>query len=484
MTGLLLIRDLAIVLIIAGAIAWFCQRLGLSVVVGYLAAGAVIGPHTPPFALVNDLDRVQTLAQMGLVFLIFSIGLSLSLSRLKRLGLSIILATAIGAIVVLNGGRFFGWALGWNATASLFLAAMLMVSSSAIISKVLDELNLTHERPGQMALGTTVLEDVVAILMLTLLTSWIRFGGDAPPSLIPTLGTLGASVVFLVLLSMLIVPKLLSRVSQGPMSEIRTLLVAGLALLLAWLSVRAGYSLALGAFILGAIVGSTRYKADIERVFEGLDQVFGAVFFVAVGMLVDFRMLLDAWPLVLGMTAMALLLRPLACALGFLAVGNTSRDSIQAGLMLTPLGEFSFIIAQLGVESGAIPKSAYPVAVGASLLTSLASPLIARHAESLSRRMVQAEPRLVRAWVAFYHDFLVRLRTRQSSNVLWRLTHRRVLQVGVHMLFVSALLLLAKPLYAQMTQRWAADWTLAHTIPFLFWSGFGVLLLGPLIALW
>ena len=144
MEGILLIRDLAVVLVTAGIAAWVCQRLGLSAVVGYLVAGAVIGPFTPPFAFVTDLDRVQTLAQIGLVFLIFSIGLNLSLSRLKRLGISTVVATVIGAILVMNGCRIFGWAMGWTTTASLFLASMLMVSSSAIISKVLAELNLTH----------------------------------------------------------------------------------------------------------------------------------------------------------------------------------------------------------------------------------------------------------------------------------------------------------------------------------------------------
>ena len=270
--GLLLIRDLAVVLVIAGASAWLCQRLGLSAIVGYLVAGAIIGPNTPPFALVSDADRVQTLAQLGLVFLVFSIGLNLSLSRLKRLGLSVIVATLIGAVVVLNGGRLFGWALGWTVTASLFLAAMLMVSSSAIISKVLEELNLTHERAGQLALGVTVLEDVVAIMMLTLLTSLAQFGGAQPPPLAPTLGALAAFIVFIALMSLLIMPKLLARLSRSALPETRTLIVGGLLLSLAWLAVRMGYSLALGAFVFGAIIGSTRYKDDIERVFRGVPQ--------------------------------------------------------------------------------------------------------------------------------------------------------------------------------------------------------------------
>jgi CPA2 family monovalent cation:H+ antiporter-2 len=482
--GFFLIQDLAVVLVTAGAVAWLCQRLGLSAIVGYLVAGAVIGPNTPPFALVADQDRVQTLAQLGLVFLVFSIGLNLSISRLQRLGLSIIIATIIGAMLVLNGGRLCGLALGWSGTAGLFLAAMLMVSSSAIISKVLEELNQTHERAGQLALGMTVLEDVVAITMLTLLTSLIQFGGAQAPPVLPTLGALSAFIVFIALLSLLIVPKLLARLNRNALPEIRTLIVGGLLLLLAWLAVKVGYSLALGAFIFGAIIGSTRYKDDVELVFRGMDQIFGAVFFVAVGMLVDFRVMLDAWPLVLGVTALALVLRPIACSLGFIAVGNTGRESIQAGLIVVPLGEFSFIIAQLGVESGVLPKSMYAVAVGASLLTSLAAPLMARRSEAISERIVGATPAFVGKWIDFYHGWLQRLRGRQTASVLWKLTHKRFLQVGIHMLFVSAALLFATPIYQKIKGSLTNQEFATGVLPFLFWSVFGVLLLGPLIAIW
>lgn len=484
MTGLLFIRDLAVVLLIAGGVAWLCQRLGLSAVVGYLLAGMIIGPHTPPFALVADIDRVQTLAQVGLVFLIFSIGLNLSISRLKRLGLPVIIATVVGAVIVLNGGRLFGWAVGWGGTGSLFLAAMLMVSSSAIIGKVLEELNLTHERAGQLALGVTVLEDVVAITMLTLLTSVAQFGGDAPPALAPALGTLAAFIALLALLSLLVIPGLLARVSRDGQPEIRTLLVGGLLLSLAWLAARAGYSLALGAFLFGAIVGSTQYRVDIQRAFEGLGQTFGAVFFVAIGMLVDIRLLLEAWPLVLGVAALALLLRPIACALGFLAVGNTTRESLQAGLTLTPLGEFSFIIAQLGVSSGHLPQAAYPVAVGASLLTSLASPILARRAEPLSHYIMRAEPPRLRQWLGLYHDWLIRLRGQQPHGSLWKLTNKRLLQIGLYVLAVSALLLLAEPIYGRAIAHLGHLRLPARAIQVMFWGGFGLLLLGPLIAIW
>jgi CPA2 family monovalent cation:H+ antiporter-2 len=189
---------------------------------------------------------------------------------------------------------------------------------------------------------------MIAIAMLTLLASIAQFGGANAVSVLPTLGKLGAFVVFLVFLSLLIVPKLLSRLTRETHPEVRTVVVGGILLTLSWLAVEVGYSLALGAFVFGAIVGSTRFKSDIEGVFEGLRQVFGAVFFVAVGVMVDFKLLAGVWPLAVGVGLLALVLRPLACALGLVAVGNSTRESVQAALAVTPLGEFTFVIAQLG----------------------------------------------------------------------------------------------------------------------------------------
>lgn len=485
MPGLQLIRDLAIVLVIAGGVAWLCQRLHLSVVVGYLVAGAVIGPNTPPFALVADLERVETLAQLGLVFLVFWIGLNLNLNRLRNLGFSVIAATLIAALLVLNASRGLGWALGWSPTASLFLAGMLMVSSSAIIGKVLDELNLVHERPGQLALGMTVLEDAVAVAMLTLLTSLVQLGGGQSSSgWLTALGGLGAFVAALAVLSLLVAPRLLERLSREAAPEVRTLAVAGLLLLVAWGAVRAGYSLALGAFVFGTIMGSTRYQADLARAFDGLHQIFGAVFFVAVGMQVDFRLLATDWPLVGLLTGLAWVLRPVACALGLLAVGNPPREAIQAGLALTPLGEFSFVIAQLGASTGAVSPAVYAAAVGASLVTALAAPTFTRRSERWSEWCVRRLPSRVGAWVEFYHNWLTRLRARTSGSALWRMTSAPLLLATLHVLLVSALLLFAWPVYLRAREALEGGGWAARLLPYWFWGAFGLVLLGPLIALW
>src|SRR5476649_1761110 len=192
MHGLHFIQDLAVVLVVAGVVGWLCQRVGLSVVVGFLAAGILVGPKSPPFSLVHDADSIETLAQVGLVFLMFAIGLRLSLRKMRRLGPALMLATFGGAIVMYYLSRLLGTVLGWNSTQSLFLAGMLMVSSSAIISKILHETGTNHERAGQLAMGVAVLEDVVAVVMLTLLNSLVHLGNGGGTGLGGTVLMLGA----------------------------------------------------------------------------------------------------------------------------------------------------------------------------------------------------------------------------------------------------------------------------------------------------
>ncbi len=484
MTGIDFIRDLAVVLGVAGVVGWLCQRIGLSLVVGYLAAGAIIGPFTPPFQFVTDLDRVQVLAQVGLVFLIFSIGLDLSFARLRRMGFSVIFATVVGAVIVFNGCRLFGAMAGWTHTQSLFLAGMLMVSSSAIISKVLQELNAAHRRDGQLALGITVMEDTVAVVMLTVLSTLVQLGGQQSPSLPQIVGSLTAFIVFLVLSALFFVPRLLLRLSQTGRAEVRMILVLGLLLSLAWLAQKAGYSMALGAFLLGVVVASTPQKVEIERGFEGLRDMFGAVFFVAMGMLVDFRLLVSAWPLVLAVAAFALVLRTVATTIGLVVGGNEIRESIRAGLALTPLGEFSFIAAQMGVAATVIPPAFFPMAVGASLLTTLASPFLMRRSDPISAWVDNHLPLMLREWIAFYQRWLEQMISRQQRSLIWRLSARRLVQISAGMFLISALILFVRPAYTRIQAQLGDDWIFPNGTSILFWAVFGVLVLAPLVAIW
>ena len=194
MHGILFIQDLAVILVVAGIVGWICQRIGLSVVVGFLAAGILVGPGMPYLSLVSDIGGIETLAQIGLVFIMFSIGLRLSLRKLRRLGLPLLAAVFLGAMAMYYLTRLLAASMGWSATEGLFLAGMLMISSSSIIGKVLHETGLNHEKAGQLALGVSVLEDVVAVVMLALLESVVQLGrGGIASGLGTTLLHLGPS---------------------------------------------------------------------------------------------------------------------------------------------------------------------------------------------------------------------------------------------------------------------------------------------------
>lgn len=487
MSGVVFIRDLAVLLLVAGGAAWLCRRAGLSVVVGYLLAGIVVGPHTPPFQLVTDLAQVEMLAEFGLIFLVFSIGLGLGLGRLQRLGLSMVVATVIGALIIFNLTRVFGAVMGLTAMQTHFVAAMLMVSSSAIISKVLEELKATHAKAGQLALGVTVLEDGVAVVMLTLLISVTTMGGGGGfqvSAIWPVLGKLSAFVAFLTVISLLLIPRLLRRLGSEESVEIRNIIVAGVVLGVAWLATQAGYSMALGAFVLGAVIAGTRHKAETEKVFDTLKHLFGSIFFVAIGMLFDFRQLAHAWTMILALVLFVLVCRPLAAALGLLAIGNASRDAYRAGMYLLPIGEFSFIIAQVGVKAEILPDWFHAVAVGLSLATSLIAPVLTRHSGPISEWLAAREPAVVKDWFLLYREWLVELQVRRNASVVWRLAAPRLGQVAVQALAVSALMLFSVPIY-DLTQRWVgSSGLLAEFLPVIFWTTVGALVLAPLIAVW
>jgi CPA2 family monovalent cation:H+ antiporter-2 len=484
MHGIQLIQDLAVILVVAGAVGWICQRLGLSVVVGFLTAGILIGPYTPPFALVTDIGRVDTLAQMGLVFLMFSIGLKLSLRRLQRLGLSLLLAVSSGAAIIFYVTRLAGAVVGFSNRESLFLAAMLMVSSSSVITKVLQETGSTHERAGQLAMGVTVLEDVVAVVMLTLLNSVVQFGGMASKPLGETLGMFGAFVVLAGIGGLLLVPWLLRKLSISAGEELQTLGLAGMLFALAVIAQRAGYSLALGAFLLGTIVAETPHRTQVERTFAGMRDVFTAVFFVAIGMQIDLRLLGHSLGLVLGVAAFTLVVRTGAMTIGLAIIGTPVRDSLRVGLSVTPIGEFSFVIAQLGVMAAVVPETFYPMAVGVSLVTTLVAPFLTKHSARISGLVLARKPQALRVWRATYHTWLEHLQAQQKRNQIWQLSRKRFVQIGVEMLFVTGLLIFSESLLAVVVRWLGPDWLFPQGPVVMFWLVLALVVLAPLLAIW
>ncbi len=493
------IQDLAVIMMAAALAGLLCKRIRLSPIVGYLLAGIVIGPETPLAAwfnvhrgFISDPARVQLFAELGLVFLMFGIGLEFSLKRLRQLGVGVVFAAVIEGFLVFNLARIAGVALGLDRAGTVFFASTLVISSSAVIGKILTDAGRTHEKSSQLAFGVMLSEDIVVIILLTLLGSYVKFGADLdshgagtnPGSLLQTLALFGGFVILLATVGLLIIPRVLRRLSREATAELETIFVAGLLFGLSLMVVKAGYSLALGAFLLGAIIGETPQRGHVERAFAGMRAVFGMMFFVAIGMTIDVSTLPDAIGPLLLMTALALGGRALAAGGALVLLGYDARIAIRTALILTPIGEFSFVIARLGTDYHILPPEYMAAVVGASLLTSVISPLLIRRNDTIAAKLSARRIPLLSRAVELHHRALEVLQRQRESSLLLKLTRKRLIQIGVEVTLVSAVLFFAQPLIAWVVAALGPKILPDVPTAVVCWSGLGVLLLAPLIAIW
>jgi len=447
--GLLLIRDLAVVLLFAAGAGVLFRKFGLSTVVAYLAAGMVVGPNTPPFSLVHDTERIHTLSELGLVFLMFFVGMELSLRRVRQLGVPLLLMTAGTAGAVFWFSQGLAKALGWHGDSGLYLAGMLMVSSSAIITKTLGESGATHERFARRALGMMVLEDIVAVVMLALLATKgaAAHGGEGAPGAAPEefdlgrmLVLMGGFVAIMVVAGILVVPTFLRRVAKVADVDLRVAAVAGVLLGIAYLAASAGYSVALGSFLLGMVVAETNYRERIEKGFTGVKAMFVVVFFVSVGMMVNLRDVVHHWPLVLLLALFSIAVRAAAATLSQLVTGLPLSSAVRTALVVTPIGEFSYIIAQLGVGAGALPSYFFSVAAGASVISAFLAPFLLGSSERIAAAAERVQPRFLARLQEGYRAALDRAGARLDRSPLWVLTRGRLAQVVLELLLFTGIL--------------------------------------------
>ena len=384
MTHTEFLKDLAIIMMIAGLISLLFHRLKQPVVLGYLLAGMIVGPHTPPMPLVTDVATIQTLAELGVVFLLFSLGLEFSLKRLKAVGLTAIVAAITEIVLMIWLGYQIGLAFGWSEMDALFLGAMLSISSTTIIVKALEELGLKRQRFAQLIFGVLIVEDILAIALIALLSGMAMTGEVSVAAVAGTLGKLGIFLVVALLAGLLLVPRLLELVARYKSREMLLITVLGLCFGFCLLVVEIGYSMALGAFVMGAIMAESRQIKQIETLVSPLRDMFSAIFFVTIGMLVDPAVISQYWQPILVVTVVVVLGKVVSCSVGTLVSGTDARTSLKVGMGLAQIGEFSFIIATLGLTLGVTSSFLYPIVVAVSVLTTLLTPYLIRASDPLA----------------------------------------------------------------------------------------------------
>ncbi|HWT71366.1 MAG TPA: cation:proton antiporter, partial [Oxalicibacterium sp.] len=383
MHGADFIQDLAVIMLIAGVVTVLCNRFRQPVVLGYILAGVIIGPHTPPFELIQDDHTIKIVAELGVVFLMFSLGLEFNLKKLSSVGVTAFISALMEIALMTWIGYEIGRYFKWNTMDSLFLGAMLAISSTTIIVKALDELGMKRERFAQLIFGILIVEDILAIGMIALLSGIAMNGSVDAGDVFATVGKLSLFMIVALVLGLLMVPRLLAYVARFESNEMFLIAVLGLCFGFCLLVLQLEYSIALGAFMIGAIMAEARQLHLIERLIAPLRDMFSALFFVGVGLLFDPSVLVEyALPIAL-ITLAVILGKIVACGTGAFLAGNDGRTSMRVGMGLSQIGEFSFIIASLGLTLGVTSKFLYPIVVAVSAITTLLTPYLIKLADPL-----------------------------------------------------------------------------------------------------
>jgi CPA2 family monovalent cation:H+ antiporter-2 len=429
--------NLALVLSVAALTSLLFQRLRQPVVFGYLVAGMIIGPHIP-VPLVADQGMVRTLAELGVILLMFSIGLEFSIKKLLQVGGPAGIAAITETSVMFGLGYLAGQLMGLTSTESLFLGAIVAISSTTIIVKAFAEHGI-RGRVADIVLGILIVEDLIAILLIAILTAVGEGEGMSPRGVVATTLQLALFLAGLVGIGLLTVPRLIRAAVSFERAE--TLLVASMGVCFAasLLALSLGYSVALGAFIAGALVSESGHEKAVEHLVTPVRDLFVAIFFVAVGMQLDPMVIVQYWWLVVALVIVVIGGKVLAVSSGVFLTGAGLRPAVQAGMSLAQIGEFSFIIASIGLATGSTRGFLYPVAVAVSAVTTLTTPALIRSARRVAIKVDARLPGPLQTFVALYGSWMEGLRANPSRPGGRSRTKKLVRVIAIDTLLLAVL---------------------------------------------
>ncbi len=439
-----LISDLCLILGVAAIVTLLFKKMRQPLVLGYVVAGLLVGPHTSLLPSVADLDNIHTWSEIGVIFLLFALGLEFSFRKLAKVGGTAGITAVVEAVGMLTIGYFTGRMMGWSTMDSLFLGGILSVSSTTIIIRVFEELGLKTQGFAVLVFGVLVVEDLVAILLMVLLSTVAVSQQFSGAELLFALGKLGFFLVLWFVGGILLIPTFLNRAKKLMNDEMLLVVSIALCLGMVYLAAQAGFSSALGAFIMGSLLAETVMAEKIEHLIKPVKDLFAAVFFVSVGMLIDPKALAEHWVAVVVITLITIVGKLLTTMAGALLAGQSLKRSIQAGMSLAQIGEFSFIIATLGLTLKVTSSFLYPIAVAVSAVTTFTTPYLIkaspRFAEWVSglipKRMLDSMERYgqqtERATVT--SDWRVLLRAYTMNLVVWGAASLAVILLGSRVL--------------------------------------------------
>lgn len=473
-----LIQDLALILMVAGLVTLLFKKLRQPLVLGYIVAGFLVSPHMPYLMSVVDKADIQTWADIGVMFLLFSLGLDFSFKKILKMGMAPVIAALTIIFCMMALGTGVGTMFGWSRMNCLFLAGMLAMSSTTIIYKALDDLGLRQQRFAGLVMSVLILEDVLAIVMMVMLSTIARGANPDGSMMIESVGKIVFFLVLWFVVGIFLIPPFLRKTRRLMNDETLVVVALGLCCAMAVLSTTVGFSSAFGAFVMGSILAETIEADKITTVVEPVKNLFGAIFFVSVGMLVDPAILVSYAVPILVLVLTILVGQAIFGTMGFMLSGQPLKTAMRCGFSMAQIGEFAFIIASLGLSLRVISDFLYPVVVAVSVITTFLTPYMMKAAIPCYEFM---ERRLPRKWIRrLDHMGAIHHSTQTENNhwrallkaMAWNVVIYSILSVAV----VAIMLSLFLPFMRRLLPGWELHWwangitgilTVAMISPFL-----------------
>ena len=445
-----LVRDLAIILGSAGLFTIISKALKQPLILGYIIAGFLIGPHISFFPGITSEETVHQWSEIGIIFLMFGLGLEFSFKKLLKVGGSALAAAGTKFLGVFVIGYLTGQAMGWSVMESVFLGGLLSMSSTMVVLKSYDDMGLKKKPWSGMVFGTLVVEDLIAILLMVLLSTMAVSNRFAGKEMLFNLGKLAFFLILWFLVGIYVIPTLLKKARKFINDEILLIVSIALCFGMVALAEAVGFSSALGAFVMGSILAETVESEHIDHLVGPIRDLFGAVFFVSVGMMVAPAVIAQNWLTILIITLIVILTHILFAGAGILMTGNGLENAVNTGFSLAQLGEFGFIIAGVGVSLGVMRDFIYPVIIGVSVITTFTTPYMIKLAGPTYRWLVRILPQKT----------VERLQPQKSASVSqaeeseWnKLLKAYFLRISLYSVILLAILIGSKLYLTPLVQR-------------------------------
>ncbi|MFC6102864.1 cation:proton antiporter domain-containing protein [Olivibacter domesticus] len=438
-----LIQDMALILLVGALVTILFKRIKQPLVLGYIIAGFLVGPHFSYLPTIADHENVETFAEIGVIMLLFSLGLEFSFKKLVKVGGPASITAVTEIIFVGLGGYLTGYLLGWSQMDSLFLAGMLASSSTTIILRAFDELGLKPKQFAKVVFGVLVVEDIIVILLMVLLSTVAVTQTFHGSEILFTVLKLGFFLVLWFLVGIYLLPVFIKKTKKWMDEETVLILAIGLCFGMVLLATQVGFSAELGAFVMGSLIAETVLAEKIEHLTQPIKQFFGTIFFVSVGMMIDPQAMYRYAGPILAITLLTIVGKFFFSGLGALISGQPLKQAVQIGSSMAQIGEFAFIVAALGLSLGVISEFLFPIAVGVSAITTFTTPYLIKFSEPLYSRIVNILPA---KWVARL-DVYTSETQKNKDNPLWK----KMLQEYNSILITNSIILVAIALLFKYT---------------------------------